>query len=134
MLSEIIKSLGGQPQAVAVLVPPFLEASPLDSETRRQAVEDFRRVSGLPPGGDRAARQAADQMQAREAQVQKALTMERAQAEVNELKAKAEKLLADAQKALAEAERARAQAQQTDSMVDEALAEADESTQHTPLH
>jgi hypothetical protein len=134
MLSEIIKSLGGQPQAVAVLVPPFLEASPLDSETRRQAVEDFRRVSGLPPGGDRAARQAADQMQAQEAQVQKALTMERAQAEVNELKAKAEKLIADAQKALAEAERARAQAQQTDSMVDEALAEADKSTQPTALH
>jgi hypothetical protein len=55
-ISEIIKSLGNMPQAVAVLVPPFIKASGMDSETRRQVVEDFRKAMGMPAGGDRAAR------------------------------------------------------------------------------
>lgn len=132
MLSEIIKSLGGNPQAVAVLIPPFLEASPLDSETRRQAVEDFRKVMGMPPGGDRAARQAADEQQAQEVQAQKALAMKDAEGKVNEQLAKVEKLLSEVQLNLAKAEQARAQAQQTDAMVDDALSEADEAMKPKP--
>lgn len=61
LITEIIKAMSGNPQGAAVLVPAFIESSGLDSETRRQASEDFRKVMGLPPAGSRQARAQADQ-------------------------------------------------------------------------
>jgi hypothetical protein len=92
-VAEVIKSLGGMPQAVAVLVPAFIENSALDANVRKQAVEDFRRVMNLPPAGStmerKAAQQAAAQAQAAQAQLQGAM----AQGKVDELHAKTASLV-----------------------------------------
>jgi hypothetical protein len=107
MLGEIIKSLGGQPQAVAVLVPPFLENSGLSSETRKQAAADFRRVMGLPAAGDKAARAAAAQQAAEQAQQQQQLNDQMNAGKLDEQHAKAAKFAAEAELADARAKQIR---------------------------
>jgi hypothetical protein len=96
-ISEIIKSLGNMPQAVAVLVPPFIKASGMDSETRRQVVEDFRKAMGMPAGGDRAARAEADKQAAASAQQTQQITMAGNQAKLDQEHAKAAKLMSEAE-------------------------------------
>lgn len=128
-ISEIIKSLGNMPQAVAVLVPPFLEASALDSETRRQAAEDFRKVMGLPSGGDRAARQQAEQQQAQQAAQQQQTAQATAAATLAEQQAKADKLLADADLSKAKAAEIRMAPAANDQVINDALAEANGAPQ-----
>lgn len=119
MIAEIIKSLGNFPQAVAVLVPPFLEASAMDSETRKQAVDDFRKVMGL-PGGSRQERLQAEQQAAQAAAQQQALQQEAAVAEVDKVKADVAQKLSAAELNIAKAEQIRNQ-----EAIEEALAEAD---------
>lgn len=62
MIAEVAKSLGN-PQAAAVLIPPLLEASPMDRATRMKAAEEFRKTVGLPTGTSKQ-RQQAEQAQA----------------------------------------------------------------------
>lgn len=127
MLSEVIKSLGNMPQAVAVLVPPLLENSALDSETRRQAVKDFRKVMGLPEGGDRVARQQAEQAATQQAQAQAQLAQEQATAQVEEQKAKVGKLLSEVELNAARIEQIHAQIAQQEQDINGALDEADQA-------
>jgi len=124
-ISEIIKSLGNMPQAVAVLVPPFLESSALDTETRRQAAEDFRKVMGLPAGGDKQARLEADKAAAAAAQEAKAVQQQAQQAELDEQRAKVAKLVSAAELDVAKVEEIRARIEQQEQSINDALAEAD---------
>ncbi|CAB4158937.1 hypothetical protein UFOVP703_43 [uncultured Caudovirales phage] len=128
MIAEIIKSLGNNPQGAAVLVPAFLESSALDSETRRQAVEDYRKVAGLPPGGSRQQRAQAEKMVAEQGEKDKQLAEVMKQEQIKEQAAKA--ALGAAKTELTQAQTAktleetRLMAQQQ--LIDEALNEADE--------
>lgn len=61
MIAEVAKSLNN-PQAAAVLIPPMLEASPMNRATRMQAAEEFRKTVGLPTGTSKQ-RQQAEQAQ-----------------------------------------------------------------------
>jgi len=89
-LATIISSLKNNPQAVVALTPAYLELTNMDSETKRQVIEDLRKMSGLPPPGDRAARaqqaQQAKQQAAQQAQVAQAMQA----ATIKEAQAKAE--------------------------------------------
>lgn len=89
-LATIISSLKNNPQAVVALTPAYLELTNMDSETKRQVIEDLRKMSGLPPPGDRAARaqqaQQAEQQAAQQAQVAQAMQA----ATIKEAQAKAE--------------------------------------------
>lgn len=58
-IATIIGALAGNPQAVAVLTPAFVEST--DLSNRMDIADDIRRVSGLPTSGDR---EAAKQQQA----------------------------------------------------------------------
>ena len=130
-ISEIIKSLGNMPQAVAVLVPAFIESSALDSETRRQVAEDFRKVAGLPSGGDRAARQQAEKAQQEQGAQQQQAAQATAAAALAEQQAKATKLLADADFSKARASQIRQDPAANDQAINDALAEANGAPQGT---
>lgn len=130
-LTEIIKSLGNNPQAAAVLIPPFIEASPLDTETRRQAVEDFRQAMGMPPGGDKASRAAAAQVQSQKAQEAQAAQQAQQKAMLDELHAKVAKLMSDAELNVAKTKEIEANIGQIDQNINDALSEAE---QGQPLH
>ena len=70
MIAGIIKALGGNAPAVAVLAPSFIEATSLPD---RQAIaDDLRKVSGLPVKGDKIAQQEAEQQQKDERQAAQA--------------------------------------------------------------
>lgn len=129
MLAEVIKSLGGHPQAVAVLVPPLLEASSLDSETRKTAVKDFRQVMGLPPGADKAAREAMEAQQAQQAAQQQAMAAEAAQTQLDEQKAKVAKLLGEVDLLAAKVDETNANIAAQTQGIDDALNEADRALQ-----
>lgn len=133
LIGQMMSSLAGNPQAAAALMPAFLESSALDSETRRQAVEDFRRTAGLPAGGDRAARQQAEQQQAEQAQQQASLNDAMSKAKVAEVQGKAQRQAAGAERELAEAEeiRVRTKLLEQQQSIDDALNEADQ-TQGAP--
>lgn len=137
-LGTIITALAGDPQALAVLTPAFIEGSTLAN--REQYAEDLRRVKGLPTAGDRqamkaneqAAREAADQaqqLQQRGAVAQVA----KAEAEADKTAATADKERAQTQLLLAQAGHTEIQAQQAalpapqpseDELIEQALAEA----------
>lgn len=92
-IATIIGALQGNPQAVAVLTPVFIEAT--DLSNREQVADDIRRASGLPTSEDKQAQQAQQQqLQAQQAQQQQiqqqamALEMAAKAAEVDETKSK----------------------------------------------
>jgi len=135
-VSEIIKALAFNPQAAAVMVTPYLEAANLDSETKRQTIEDFRKAVGMPPVSSRAARAAADQAAAAEASKQGAMkealaaaTVDKAHAEVAETISKTELNDAAAKEKLAKAAVATTPLQDhLQQLIAEAFAEADGQT------
>jgi hypothetical protein len=130
-LATAISALGNQPNAVAALVPPFLQLSTLDAETRRQAIEDFRKSIGQPPVGDRAAREAADQAATQAAQEKSALEKEGAKALLDEQHAKVSKLITEAELNVAKAKQIQAQMEEGPDSIESALQEAAEP-QNTP--
>lgn len=71
-LATIIQALGGNPQALALLAPSFIESTSLPG--RQQLADDLRRLSGLPVAGDREAQKqmAEQQQQAQQAAQQQA--------------------------------------------------------------
>lgn len=108
-VANIIGALQGNPQAVAVLTPLFIEDSGLDNA--KAVADDIRRLTGLPTAEDRQAmeqqRQAQQQQQAAAAEMQGRL----ANAEVASKEAEAAKKGAEAQLTAAKAAEAGVAAQ-----------------------
>lgn len=109
-ISQVIASLSNNPQAVMALTPAYLELSSLNSETRKAALEDLRRISGLPPAMDKASRAEQDRVQAEQTATKAALDQQHAKAVVDEQQAKVARTITEAEKNVAIAERERAQA------------------------
>jgi hypothetical protein len=90
-IGQVISGLANNPQAVMALTPAYLELSSLNAETRRQAVDDIRRMSGLPPGGDKAAQQKQDEAAAEQAAKKSAMEEEAAKVAIDGEKARVAK-------------------------------------------
>lgn len=94
-MTEIVQALAGNPEALKILTPAYIEGSSL---TNRQAIaNDLRRATGVPVASDRAAQQAAQQQQQEEMAKQQAmveanakLSLEKLAAETEETKSKTE--------------------------------------------
>lgn len=93
-VATIITALSGDPQAVALLTPSFIEAT--DHPDRMQIAADFRRLKGIPSAADRRAQEQAAKAQAAEQERMKKMADAAAQlelegkaAEVLETKSKA---------------------------------------------
>lgn len=131
-MSEIMKSLGNNQAAVMALLAPYLELTNMDSETRKRAIEDIRRLSGLPPDGDRATR--AKQAEAAAAEAQKAAQQNDAiaAAGLDAQHATVAKITTDAELNVAKADQIRAQValqkegpmDDNSKAIDESIAEA----------
>lgn len=129
-MATMIQALAGNPQALAVLTPVYIEGSSIPS--RQQIADDLRRVTGQPTAGDRQA-QAANEANLKAQQAQAAqLEGLTAQAKVANEQAQAEHTLALATKERAQAQvltvQAQKEAQQPavdqDQMIKDALNEA----------
>jgi hypothetical protein len=101
-LATIIQGLAGNPQAMAILAPAYIEGSTLPN--RQALADDLRRVSGVPVAGDRQAQAEAED--AAQAQRQEAAAAQQAitQAEVSKSTAAAEREAAEARLADARAQ------------------------------
>lgn len=129
-IATIIGALGGNPQAVAVLTPAFIESTSL--ENRKQVADDIRRATGLPTAGDRQALAAAEQQQQQEladtkALQRRALVADVAKKEVEAAKAGADLVGAEEQAFLAQQQSAATQMPQApseDDLINDAIAEA----------
>lgn len=58
-IADIIRSLGNNPQAAAVLTPSFIEST--DLEDRAEVASTLRKMAGIPEPGDEQGQQQADQ-------------------------------------------------------------------------
>lgn len=94
-LSTIIQALAGNPQALAILTPMYIESSSLDN--RKAVADDLRRATGVPVAGDREAtakaQQQMEQQQAEQSELQKqviTLDMQERSAKIEETKSKTE--------------------------------------------
>jgi hypothetical protein len=134
-LGAIIQALAGDPQALAVLTPAYIEGSSL--EGRKQYAEDLRRIKGVPQPGDKQAQQAAEQQAAQTQQQANQLQARQAQAVTAKTEADAQFTQANAQKTIqlarkegAQADLIERQVQQPpaqpteDEMIQQSLAEA----------
>lgn len=92
-IATIIGALAGNPQAVAVLTPAFVESTSLPD--RQQLADDLRRVSGLPVSGDRQGAQAAQAQQQQQMQKSQAMQEAAAQAQIAKHQADAAATQAD---------------------------------------
>lgn len=129
-LGTIIQALQGDPQALAVLTPAYIEASSMPN--RQQAADDLRRMKGIPTAGDRQAQQQNQQAQTEQANQASQLQTRGAAAAVAKTEAEAEKTLALARKEHAQAELLTQQSQRLsqpqsaneDDLIQQALADA----------
>lgn len=134
-IATIIGALSGNPQAVAVLTPAFVESTGLPD--RQQIADDIRRLSGLPTAGDRAGAQEAQAAQKQAQQAQTQMQQQVAQAALAKTTAEAEKAAAEVVRTQAQAELDKARTAEIvqrmtreaataddDQLIQEALAEA----------
>lgn len=101
-LKEILTALGNNPQATALLAPAYIESTTLAD--RQETADDLRRMAGLPPKGDRRARQAAEAAQTKAASEAARLQARQVAAKVASDEAGAKQKMAAARKTNAEAE------------------------------
>lgn len=130
-MATMIQALAGNPQALAVLTPAYIEGSSVPN--RQQIADDLRRATGQPTAGDRQAQQ-ANEVQQKEQQAQAMQLQQRgAVAQVAKTEADAQKTQALANKEQAQAEVLQVQAAQMlqpapaandDQLIEQALAEA----------
>lgn len=66
-LATMIQALAGNPQALAILAPAYIEGSSISN--RQALADDLRRVTGVPTAGDRQAQQQAQVEAQRKAQL-----------------------------------------------------------------
>lgn len=108
-LGTIIQALSGDPQALAVLTPAYIEGSTLSD--RKERADDLRRMKGIPTAGDRQAQKDNEQAQQQEQAQVKELQARGAAAGVAKTEADAEKTMALARKEHAQADLLTVQAQ-----------------------
>jgi hypothetical protein len=77
-LGRMITALAGDPQALAVLTPLYIEGSTLPNRT--EAADDLRRMKGIPTAGDRQAKQANEVAMQQQQQEQQNLAKQAAAA------------------------------------------------------
>lgn len=99
-LGNIVQALSGDPQALAVLTPAYIEGSTLAN--RQQMADDLRKMKGVPTSGDRQAQKAGQQQAAAQAAQAAELQARGAVAQVAKVEAEARKNNAAAEKASAE--------------------------------
>ena len=99
-LGNIITALAGDPQALAILTPAYVETSSLSN--RAQVADDLRRAKGIPTAGDREAMKAQAAQGQQAALAAQQLQMRGAAAKVAKDEADAEAKRAQAGKAQAE--------------------------------
>lgn len=94
-VAALIGALQGDPQAVSLLAPSFIEST--DLSDRKELADDLRRMKGMPTAGDKKAAQKLQQQQAAEQAEAKALQkamitleMEDKAAKIEETKSKTE--------------------------------------------
>lgn len=87
-IATIIGAMQGNPQAVAVLSPSFIEAT--DLPNRVELADDLRRASGIPTAGDKQAQQQAQQQQQAEQARQKQIADAAVKLELQDKAAKVE--------------------------------------------
>lgn len=129
-LGNIIQALAGDPQALAVLTPAYIEGSTLSN--RQQAADDLRRIKGIPTAGDRQAQKQNEQAATANAAKAQELQTRGAAAAVTKTEADAEKTMALARKEHAQADLLTLQANQAaqppaaneDEVINQALADA----------
>lgn len=129
-LGSIIQALAGDPQALAVLTPAYIEGSTLSN--RQQAADDLRRIKGIPTAGDRQAQKQNEQAATANAAQAQQLQARGAAAAVAKTEADAEKTMALARKEHAQADLITLQANQSaqppaaneDEVINQALADA----------
>lgn len=79
-LGSIITALQGNPAAMNILAPAYIEGSSLNN--RQPLADDLRRATGMPVAGDRQAQQAAEQQAQQMAQKQRQLQEADAQTKI----------------------------------------------------
>ncbi len=130
-MATMIQALAGNPQALAVLTPAYIEGS--SAANRQQIADDLRRVTGQPTAGDRQAQQANEQQQKQQQEQAQQLQARGANAQVAKTEADAEKTMALARKEHAQADLLTVQAKKElqpapaaneDQLIQQALAEA----------
>lgn len=130
-MATMIQALAGNPQALAVLTPAYIEGSSVAN--RQQIADDLRRVTGQPTAGDRQAQQANEQQQKQQQEQAQQLQARGANAQVAKTEADAEKTMALARKEHAQADLLTVQAKKElqpapaaneDQLIQQALAEA----------
>lgn len=129
-LATIIQALAGNPQALAILAPAYIEGSTL---TGREAMaNDLRKMSGLATAGDKNAQAAQQQQQQQDLAATKELQMRTALADVGKKEADAQRTAAlagkeQAQTALIQVQTAResqSPAANDDELIQDALRQA----------
>lgn len=129
-MATMVQALAGNPQALAVLTPAYIEGSSIPN--RQQIADDLRRATGQPTAGDRQAQQANEaQTKATQAAAQE-LQQRGAVAQIATAEAKAAKTGAEAQLALAKVDQVKVDttvalqppAANEDDMIQQALQEA----------
>lgn len=131
LMGNMISALAGTPHA-AVLVPSWVEQTPMFGPGRKQIADDMRRMTGLPTAGDRQGAQAWQQQQQQQAAQQAALANRVAEVEIEGKEAETAKTLAETEEVATRAALNVAKAVSTDgevaanedSLIQESLAEA----------
>lgn len=101
-MATMVQALAGNPQALAVLTPAYIEGSSIAN--RQQIADDLRRLTGQPTNGDRQAQQANEQQQKQQQAIGQELQQRDANAKVAKTEADAEKTMALARKEHAQAD------------------------------
>lgn len=99
-VATIIGALAGNPKAVEILTPSFIESTSLPN--RQQVADDLRKASGIPLPGDKEAQAQAEQAQQQAIAEQQAIQSATAQATVQDKQASAAQKQAQAAKIEAE--------------------------------
>lgn len=129
-MATMIQALAGNPQALAVLTPAYIEGSSVPN--RQQIADDLRRATGQPTAGDRQAQQANEQQAKQQQAQQQELQTRGAVAQVANAEAEAQETAANAQLTLAKVDQvkvdtavaAQPEAANEDQLIQDALAEA----------
>jgi hypothetical protein len=128
-IATMITSMAGNPQAVSVLAPAYVESS--DLPDRKALADDLRRVSGLPMAGDRQGAQQWQQDQQQQAMKTAQVQEASAAADMDKRAAEAQRAAASARLTNAQAARAEIEANQAaspqpggDASIDDAINEA----------
>lgn len=129
-LATMIQALAGNPQALAILAPAYIEGSTLSN--REALATDLRKASGLATAGDKNAQMAQQQQLAQEQQQAKQLQLRGAEAAISEKEANAARTAALAGRETAQTELIKVQATKLvqqpaaneDELIQESLREA----------